>query len=126
MNAGRRPSASPLVADLFSAMMVAITGSWPGGGGVFPGNDRSPSAKRFGYYPLAAYPAHGRVRRVSHRRLFNLYVWFEVMLMASFVLTGARGRASTMEGAIKYVTINLSRPPFFSSPSGCSMASSER
>jgi multicomponent Na+:H+ antiporter subunit D len=39
--------------------------------------------------------------------LFNLYVWFEVMLMASFVLMALGGERAQMEGAIKYVTINL-------------------
>ncbi len=39
--------------------------------------------------------------------LFNLYVWFEVMLMASFVLLALGGERSQLEGAIKYVTLNL-------------------
>ena len=39
--------------------------------------------------------------------LFNLYVWFEVMLMASFVLLALGGEKSQLEGAIKYVTLNL-------------------
>ncbi len=39
--------------------------------------------------------------------LFNLYVWFEVMLMSSFVLLSLGGRRDQIEGAIKYVTLNL-------------------
>ena len=39
--------------------------------------------------------------------LFNLYVWFEVMLMASFVLLALGGEKPQLEGAIKYVTLNL-------------------
>ena len=39
--------------------------------------------------------------------LFNLYVWFEVMLMASFVLVALGGERGQLEGAIKYVTLNL-------------------
>jgi multicomponent Na+:H+ antiporter subunit D len=39
--------------------------------------------------------------------LFNLYVWFEVMLMASFVLMALGGERGQMEGAIKYVALNL-------------------
>jgi multicomponent Na+:H+ antiporter subunit D len=39
--------------------------------------------------------------------LFNLYVWFEVMLMSSFVLMALGGERAQMEGAIKYVTVNL-------------------
>ena len=39
--------------------------------------------------------------------IFNLYVWFEVMLMASFVLLALGGERAQVEGAIKYVTLNL-------------------
>jgi multicomponent Na+:H+ antiporter subunit D len=38
--------------------------------------------------------------------IFNLYVWFEVMLMASFVLLALGGERAQVEGAIKYVTLN--------------------
>ena len=39
--------------------------------------------------------------------LFNLYVWFEVMLVASFVLMALHRTRAQMEAAFKYVTINL-------------------
>src|SRR5690606_19753496 len=39
--------------------------------------------------------------------LFNLFVWFEVMLMASFVLVALGGGRVRTQAAVKYVTINL-------------------
>lgn len=39
--------------------------------------------------------------------LFNLYVWFEVMLTASFALMVIGGKRMQLEGALKYVLINL-------------------
>ena len=39
--------------------------------------------------------------------LFNLYVWFEVMLVASFVLMALHRTSAQVEAAFKYVTINL-------------------
>jgi multicomponent Na+:H+ antiporter subunit D len=39
--------------------------------------------------------------------LFNLYVWFEVLLMASFVLLTLGGERGQIEGGFKYVTLNL-------------------
>lgn len=39
--------------------------------------------------------------------LFNLYVWFEVMLVSSFVLLTLGGGRFQLEGAIKYVAINV-------------------
>ena len=39
--------------------------------------------------------------------IFNLYVWFEVMLIASFVLMVFGRKKSQLEGGFKYVTINI-------------------
>jgi multicomponent Na+:H+ antiporter subunit D len=39
--------------------------------------------------------------------LFNLYVSFEIMLMASFVLLALGGERAQLEGGVKYVTLNL-------------------
>jgi multicomponent Na+:H+ antiporter subunit D len=39
--------------------------------------------------------------------LFNLFVWFEVMLMASFVLSSLGSHRSLREGAIKYLFLNF-------------------
>lgn len=39
--------------------------------------------------------------------LFNLYVWFEVMLVSSFVLLTLGGKRFQLEGSIKYVAINV-------------------
>src|SRR5690606_21444916 len=45
--------------------------------------------------------------------LFNLYVWFEVLLVASFVLLVLGGQRPQLEGAIKYVGLNLLSSAFF-------------
>ena len=39
--------------------------------------------------------------------LFNLYVWFEVMLLSSFVLITMGGTKEQFEGGVKYLIINL-------------------
>lgn len=39
--------------------------------------------------------------------LFNLFVWFEVMLMSSFTLIALGGGRERLEGAVKYVAMNL-------------------
>jgi len=39
--------------------------------------------------------------------IFNLYVWFEVMLIASFVLITLGGETAQLRGAVKYVVLNL-------------------
>lgn len=45
--------------------------------------------------------------------IFNLYVWFEVMLIASFVLMAWGGGAIRLVGSLKYVTLNLTASAIF-------------
>jgi multicomponent Na+:H+ antiporter subunit D len=45
--------------------------------------------------------------------IFNLYVWFEVMLMGSFILVSFGGERPQLEGAIKYLILNLISSFFF-------------
>ena len=45
--------------------------------------------------------------------LFNLYVWFEVMLIASFGLMVLGGRRVQLDGAVKYGFLNFLATTFF-------------
>ena len=45
--------------------------------------------------------------------IFNLYVWFEVMLLSSFVLITLGNEKAQLKGAIKYVTMSLVGSLFF-------------
>lgn len=45
--------------------------------------------------------------------LFNLYVWFEVMLVSSFVLFTIGANRQQFEGSLKYVAINVLSSTFF-------------
>jgi multicomponent Na+:H+ antiporter subunit D len=45
--------------------------------------------------------------------LFNLYVWFEVLLCSSFVLLVLGGEKNQLRGSLKYVVINLLSSSFF-------------
>ncbi|MEM0966434.1 MAG: proton-conducting transporter membrane subunit [Verrucomicrobiota bacterium] len=45
--------------------------------------------------------------------LFNLFVWFEVMLISSFVLMVIGGKRPQLEGGVKYVVMNLVASAFF-------------
>lgn len=107
MNAWPAPFGITLVADLFSAMMVGITGVIGIAVAVYSLATIDRERERFGYYPLFHILLMGVCGAFLTGDLFNLYVWFEVMLMASFVLMALGGERAQMEGAIKYVTINL-------------------
>lgn len=45
--------------------------------------------------------------------IFNLYVWFEVMLMSSFILISLGGEREQLEGSIKYLILNFISSLFF-------------
>jgi multicomponent Na+:H+ antiporter subunit D len=95
------------VADLFSAIMVLITGVMGFAVTLYSLVTIGPGRESFGYYPLLHFLLLGVCGAFLTGDLFNLYVWFEVMLMASFVLLALGGERPQMEGAIKYVTLNL-------------------
>jgi len=59
------------------------------------------------YYPLLNVLLAGVCGAFLTGDIFNLYVWFEVLLMSSFVLLALGGERAQLEGAIKYVTLNL-------------------
>ncbi|MBK1826511.1 proton-conducting transporter membrane subunit [Haloferula rosea] len=50
--------------------------------------------------------------------LFNLYVWFEVMLISSFILMVREGKRSQLPGGLSYVLLNLLASALFLSGAG--------
>jgi multicomponent Na+:H+ antiporter subunit D len=96
-----------LVADLLGAIMVALAALMGLIVAVYSLADIDSARERFGYYPLLQILLMGVCGAFLTGDLFNLYVWFEVMLIASFVLLTLGGERAQMEGGIKYVTLNL-------------------
>lgn len=107
------PYGITLVADLFSAMMVTLAGIIGFAVAVYSLANIDVARIKFGYYPLYHFLLMGVCGAFLTGDLFNLYVWFEVMLMASFVLLALGGERGQLEGAIKYVTLNLMSSALF-------------
>ena len=78
---------------------VAVTAS------AFAGVD--PRREASGYHGLLHVLLMGVSGAFLTGDLFNLYVWFEVMLVASFVLMALHRTRAQIEAAFKYVTLNL-------------------
>jgi multicomponent Na+:H+ antiporter subunit D len=101
------PFGITLVADLLAALLVVAVGIV----GVaisavaFAGVD--PRREAYGYHPLIQILLMGVAGAFLTGDLFNLYVWFEVMLVASFVLMALHRTSQQVEAAFKYVAINL-------------------
>jgi multicomponent Na+:H+ antiporter subunit D len=101
------PYGITLVADLLAAIMVVLAALTGLAVAVYSLANIDPEREAFGYYPLTHVLLAGVCGAFLTGDIFNLYVWFEVMLMASFVLLALGGRRAQLEGAIKYVTLNL-------------------
>jgi multicomponent Na+:H+ antiporter subunit D len=101
------PFGITLVADLFSAIMIVLAGASGLAVAVYSLGSMDEPRESFGYYPLLHVLLMGVCGAFLTGDLFNLYVWFEVMLMASFVLLALGGEPGQIRGSIKYVTLNL-------------------
>ncbi len=101
------PFGITLVADEFSAIMLLLTGLTGFAVALYSLVSIDAAREHFGYYPLFHFLLMGVSGAFLTGDLFNLYVWFEVMLVSSFVLMALGGEREQMEGAIKYVTLNL-------------------
>jgi multicomponent Na+:H+ antiporter subunit D len=112
------PYGITLVADLFSAVMVLLAGIIGAAVALYSIVSIDRQREEFGYHSLYHFLLMGVCGAFLTGDLFNLYVWFEVMLMASFVLMALGGERGQMEGAIKYVTLNLLSSAMFLSALG--------
>lgn len=107
------PFGITFVADLFSGLLVATMSIIAWFVLVHSTVSVSESTQRLAFYPLALVLLAGVSGALLTGDLFNLYVWYEVLLMASFVLlTLGSGRAQ-LEGGLKYVALNLLASAFF-------------
>jgi multicomponent Na+:H+ antiporter subunit D len=101
------PFGITLVADVFSSILVVTVGIVGVAvcGVSFAGVD--PRREAYGYHPLLQVLLMGVTGAFLTGDLFNLYVWFEVMLVASFVLMALHRTHAQVAAAFQYVTINL-------------------
>ena len=95
------------VADLLAAIMLAFAALTGFIVAVYSLSMVDEPEEHFGYYPLFHLLLAGVAGVFLTGDIFNLYVWIEVLLVASFALLTLGGERAQMEGAIKYVTLNL-------------------
>ena len=101
------PFGISLVSDVLSAIMIVLTGIVFVAGACYSMVSIPKGHIHFGYFPLLHFLLVGVSGAFLTGDIFNLFVWFEVMLLSSFGLLTLGGERAQMEGAIKYVTINL-------------------
>ncbi len=101
------PFGIALVIDLFSAIMLVITGLMGVAVGIYAMGPDAQERDKAGFQPLFHSLLLGVAGAFSTGDLFNLYVWFEVMLIASFGLLVLDRTREQIDGGLRYVALNL-------------------
>jgi multicomponent Na+:H+ antiporter subunit D len=109
MNVGDWPApfGITLAIDMLSSVMLLLVGLLGVGVSVYACFDLDEPRMKFGFFPLMLILLMGVNGAFVTGDLFNLYVWFEVLLTASFILLALGGERAQLAGSIKYVTLNL-------------------
>ena len=101
------PFGITLAADYLAAAMVLITAIIALAVGLWSLAEVGQTSRRLGWHGLFQTLIGGVTGAFLTGDLFNLYVWFEVLLISSFGLLVIGGRKEAIDGAVKYVTLNL-------------------
>ncbi len=101
------PFGITLAADHLSVILVAVTGILGLAVVVYSRSEIQAHVLEGGYHPLMQILIGGVCGAFLTGDLFNLYVWFEVMLMASFGLLVLGREQMQYDGGVKYVMLNL-------------------
>src|SRR5687768_9187055 len=101
------PFGITLVADLFSALLVVMVGIIGTAITAHSFSGVDPRREVFGYHALIQVVLMGVAGAFLTGDIFNLYVWFEVMLIASFVLMSLHRTRAQLHAAFTYVGLNL-------------------
>jgi multicomponent Na+:H+ antiporter subunit D len=101
------PFGITLVADLLAAGMIMLTATLALMASLYAqGGIRNHQVSNV-FHPVMHFLVFGITGSFLTGDVFNLYVWFEIMLVSTFVLFTLGGSRSQLEGAIKYVAINV-------------------
>ncbi|MBX3257255.1 MAG: hypothetical protein KF862_24190 [Chitinophagaceae bacterium] len=100
-------------ADLLSATMVLLTSIAGFAVSIFSSTGISRQRMLYGYFPIFHFLLMGLNGAFLTGDIFNLYVWFEVIIISSFVLMTLGGRKQQLEGAVKYMAMNILASMFF-------------
>ena len=101
------PFGIAFTADLLGASMALAGAIAAFAGGLYALSDISPSGRRYGFFPFLLLLMAGVTGAFLTGDVFNLYVWFEVLLISSFGLLILGSEREQIDGALKYAVLNL-------------------
>lgn len=93
--------------DVFGALMALTAAIVALCGSVYALHDINDSGRRYGFYPFLMLLLAGVTGAFLTGDIFNLYVWFEVLLISSFGLLILGSEREQIDGAMKYAVLNL-------------------
>jgi multicomponent Na+:H+ antiporter subunit D len=101
------------VADTLSTTLVLLTSIAALAVSIFSFTGVGRARMLYGYFPIFHFLIMGLNGAFLTGDIFNLYVWFEVVIISSFVLLTLGGRKAQLEGAVKYMALNILASTFF-------------
>ncbi len=103
----RAPFGITLVVDALSAFMLCVAAGVAVAAVAFAVRFVDRENQRVFYHPLFHSMLVGVAGAFLAGDLFNLFVWFEVMLMASYVFVAFYGGAQHTAAAVRYLVLNV-------------------
>ncbi|TPP10368.1 Na+/H+ antiporter subunit D [Rhizobium glycinendophyticum] len=107
MGRWRPPFGIAITVDLTGALLALAAAIVAFACALYAKIDISTSGRRYGFYPLLMVLMAGVSGAFLTGDLFNLYVWFEVLLISSFGLLILGSERAQIDGALKYAVLNL-------------------
>ena len=93
--------------DILGALFALTSALVALAAGIFGRTDVGDTGRRYGFYPFVLLMMAGVSGAFLTGDIFNLYVWFEVLLIASFGLLVLGSERAQLDGATKYAFLNL-------------------
>jgi len=101
------PFGITLAVDALGAVLTLMASLTGLAVAVYALGDLSVAARRAGFYSMLCWLIAGVNGAFLTGDIFNLYVWFEVFVIASFGLVVLGGEKVQLDGGVKYCILNL-------------------
>ena len=93
--------------DIFGAIMALASAVVALAASLYALDDMTGARRRYGFFPFLMLLLAGISGAFLTGDVFNLYVWFEVLLISSFGLLILGSEREQIDGALKYAVLNL-------------------
>lgn len=101
------PFGIAFTADLTGVLLALVGAIAALACAIHAGAEIDEQGRRYGFYPFLMLLMAGVTGAFLTGDIFNLYVWFEVLLISSFGLIVLGSTREQIDGALKYAVLNL-------------------